>query len=74
MFVHQKAVRNPHNLAEAKKGISWPLICCQKLLAQLLVCFALKVVPKPPEKTWCGNQPNYGSKPGHCVTYNRQFQ
>jgi hypothetical protein len=22
---------------------------------------ALKVVRKPPKKTWCGNQPNYGS-------------
>jgi hypothetical protein len=29
MFVHQKLVRNPHNNAETKKGISWPLISSQ---------------------------------------------
>jgi hypothetical protein len=29
MFAVKKVVRNPHNFAEAKKGISWPVISGQ---------------------------------------------
>jgi hypothetical protein len=69
MLVHQKEVQYPHNKAEAKKGICWPVISGQYFFTQSLVFFAnichmsdyqnvlaLKVVRNPPKKKWCGNQ------------------